>query len=152
MPKKIRVRIKRFDRELPLPQYHSVGAACFDCYAREAVTVAPQQTALVPLNVAVAPPKDHFILLVARSSFYKRGLITPNGLGIGDEDFSGDGDEYHFPVFNFTNAPVTIARGDRIAQMLIMPYTRAHLHEVKSMRRKTRGGFGTTGKGLATRD
>lgn len=146
MKKKIRVRIKRFDRELPLPQYHTKGAVCFDCYARETVTVLPQQTALVPLNVAVAPPKDHFILLAARSSFYKRGLMTPNGLGIGDEDFSGDGDEYHFPVFNFTSTPVTIARGDRIAQMLIMPYTRAHLHEVKSMCRKTRGGFGTTGK------
>ncbi len=148
MKKKIRARIKRFDRELPLPKYQTEGAACFDCYAREAVTVSPQQTALVPLNIAIAPPKDHFILLVARSSFYKRGLITPNGLGIGDEDFSGDGDEYHFPVFNFTNAPVTILRGDRIAQMLIMPYKRVHLDEVKQMNRKTRGGFGTTGRSV----
>ncbi|MBI2075200.1 MAG: dUTP diphosphatase [Candidatus Harrisonbacteria bacterium] len=146
MPKKLRVHIKRFDKDLPLPAYHSKGAVCFDCCARASVTVAPQETALVPLNVAIQPPKDHFVLLVARSSFYKRGLITPNGLGIGDEDFSGDGDEYHFPVFNYTSTPVVIERGARIAQMLVMPYKRAHIREVKSMRRKTRGGFGTTGK------
>lgn len=146
MKRKLRVRIKRFDRALPLPRYHTEGAVCFDCYARANVTVAPQTTALVPLNIAIEPPKNHCILLAARSSFYKRGLITPNGLGIGDEDFSGDGDEYHFPVFNFTNVPVTIMRGDRIAQMLVIPYRRAHLHEVRAMRKKTRGGFGTTGK------
>ena len=119
---------------------------CFDCYTRETVTVAPHTTALVPLNIAIKPPKGHFVLLAARSSFYKRGLMAPNGMGVGDEDFSGDTDEYHFPVFNFSEKPVVIERGDRIAQMLILPYSRVHFHEVKKMRGKSRGGFGTTGR------
>ncbi len=72
--------------------------------------------------------------------------MVPNGIGIGDEDFSGDNDEYHFPVFNFTDMPITVSRGDRIAQMLILPYARMHLREVKKLKPRSRGGFGTTGK------
>ena len=140
------LHIKRFDTLLPLPAYHTKGAVCFDCNVRIDTTIAPRQTALVPLNIALKPPKNHFVLIAARSSLHKRGLMAANGIGIGDEDFSGDADEYHFPVFNFTDLPVTISRGDRIAQMLILPYTRMIFREVKKMPRKNRGGFGTTGK------
>lgn len=141
-----KLHIKRFDKTLPLPAYKTKGAVCLDCHARIEVTVPPHEVALVPLNIAVKPPKNHFILLATRSSFYKRGLMAPNGVGIGDEDFCGDADEYHFPVFNFTKSPVTISKGDRIAQMLILPYSRLALKEVKKLQLKSRGGFGTTGK------
>lgn len=144
MPKKL--KIKRFDKELPLPQYKTKGAACFDCAVRTETVVMPGAHALVPLNIGLKPPKNHFVMLVARSSFYKRGLIVPNGIGIGDEDFCGDNDEYHLPVLNLTNAPIKIDRGDRIAQMLILPYEKMRLHETHELDSKSRSGFGTTGK------
>lgn len=140
------LHIKRFDKNLPLPEYKTKGAVCLDCYAREDVIVTPKSATLIPLNIAVKPPKNHFVLLAARSSFYKRGLLAPNGIGVGDEDYCGDEDEYKFPVFNFTDAPITIPRGDRVAQMLILPYSKMRLKEVKKMKNKSRGGFGTTGK------
>jgi len=145
VPKK-KLKIKRFDKSLPLPEYKTEGAVCFDCHARVAVTIAPKTTALIPLNIALKPPKNHFVLLATRSSFYKRGLMAPNGVGIGDEDFSGDNDEYHIPVFNFTDSPIVVEKGDRIAQMLVLPYSKFHLHEVEKLDKKSRGGFGTTGK------
>ncbi len=140
------VKIKRFDSALPLPEYKTKGAVCFDCHARTEVTVQPQSAAMIPLNIALKPPKNHFVLLAARSSLHKRGLLSPNGIGIGDEDFCGDNDEYHFPVFNFTNAPIVIPKGDRVAQMMVLPYKRVKLKEVKKLAHKDRGGFGTTGK------
>jgi dUTP pyrophosphatase len=144
MPKKL--KIKRFDKDLPLPEYKAKGAACFDCYVRVETTILPSSHALIPLNIAIKPPKNHFIMLVARSSFYKRGLIVPNGIGIGDEDFCGDNDEYHLPVLNLTNTLIKIDRGERIAQMLILPYEKMRLQEAHKLNSKNRGGFGTTGK------
>ncbi len=143
---KKKVHFKRFDPALPVPAYKTKGAAAFDCHARETVLIEPGKVGLIPLNVAVKPPKNHWVLLAARSSFYKLGLVAVNGIGVGDEDFCGDGDEYRFVAMNYTAAPVTIARGDRIAQMVIVPYAKAHLHEVKKMKEKNRGAFGTTGK------
>lgn len=144
--KKKRITIKRFDATLPVPEYKTNGAVAFDCHARESVVVEPGKIALIPLNVAVKPPKNHCVILAARSSFYKRGLICPNGIGVGDEDFCGDNDEWNFVVLNYTNMPVTVPRGDRVAQMLVLPYVKGHLREVKKMKAKTRGGFGTTGR------
>lgn len=145
MPKK-HIKIKRFDKELPLPEYKTKGAVCFDCQARVDVTVEPHSVAMVPLNIALKPPKNHFVLLAARSSLHKRGLLAPNGIGIGDEDFCGENDEYHFPVFNFSGTPVVIPKGDRVAQMMVLPYKKMTLREVSKLSKKSRGGFGTTGK------
>lgn len=141
-----KLRIKRFDKELPMPQYKTKGAVCFDCHVRTETIVQPNTPMLIPLNIALKPPKNHFVMLVTRSSFYKRGLIVPSGVGIGDEDFCGDNDEYNLPVLNLTNAPIKINRGDRIAQMLILPYEKMRLHEAHALSQKNRGGFGTTGK------
>lgn len=143
---KKKIHIKRFDRELPLPAYKTPGAVAFDCHARETVIIEPGKVGLIPLNVAVKPPKNHWVLLAARSSFYKLGLIAANGIGVGDEDFCGDADEYRFVAMNYTTAPVTISRGDRVAQMVILPYAKVELRDVKKMKAKTRGGFGTTGR------
>lgn len=141
-----RVHFKRFDSTLPVPEYKTPGAVAFDCHARETVVIKPGKVGLIPLNVAVKPPKNHWVLLAARGSFYKLGLIAANGIGVGDEDFCGDADEYRFVVMNYTAQPVTVSRGDRIAQMVIVPYAKAHLREIKKMKAKNRGGFGTTGK------
>ena len=141
----MRIKIKRFDKSLPLPAYKSEKAAAFDLHARETVVIAPRAIGVVPLNVAIETPDDCFLLLASRSSNYKRGLSMVNGIGIGDPDYSGDEDQYHAVFLNVTDVPVTVERGDRIAQGLFIKKERAEWEEVQKMDNKTRGGFGSTG-------
>lgn len=141
----MKIRIKRFDKEMSLPKYHTEGAAGFDLAARDTLTIPPHAVGYVSLNVAVETPPDHFLLIASRGSTHKRGLMLANSVGIGDSDFCGDEDEYKAALLNFTDQPVTIERGDRIAQGIFIPFTRAEWEEVEKMENKTRGGFGTTG-------
>jgi dUTP pyrophosphatase len=141
----MQIPIKRFDKELPLPEYKTAGAAAMDCVARVDTEIPAKGIGYVPLNIAVKPPRGHFILLVARSSLHKRGLIFGNSVGIGDEDFSGNGDEYQAILYNFTDAPVQVLRGDRIVQLMVLPFHRVEWNEVDEMSDPTRGGIGSTG-------
>lgn len=141
----MKVRIRRIDKTLPLPEYHSEGAAGFDFYCRETVTVETKSLGLIPLNVALEPPKGHMLLLASRSSTPKRGIMIANGIGIGDRDFSGNSDEYNALVFNYTDSPVTINRGERIAQGIFLRCDRVEWEEVDSLRENDRGGFGSSG-------
>lgn len=139
------IKIKRFDKSLPLPQYETKGAAGFDFRARETITIAPRTVGYVPLNLAIATPKDHVLLVAARGSTHKHGLLPIHGVGIGDSDFRGDGDEYKMPLYNFTDKPVVVEKGTRIAQGIFVKFTQATWKEVSKMTAKTRGGFGSTG-------
>ena len=143
MPK---VKIKRFDKSLPLPEYKTAGAAGFDLAARETVKIGPGSVGNIMLNIAVQKPKDCFLLLAVRSSTFKLGVGPVNGIGIGDPDFCGDGDEYRIPLYNYTKKAVVIEKGTRIAQAIFVKFVRANWQEVDRMKGRTRGGFGTTGK------
>jgi dUTP pyrophosphatase len=139
------VLVKRVDKGLPLPEYKTPGAAAMDCLVREDVMVPPRGVMMASLNVALKPPHGHFVFIAARSSLHKRGLMMANSVGIGDEDYAGDGDEYKAPLYNFTDESVEVKRGERIAQMIILPFDRVIWKEVDSLNTKDRGGFGTTG-------
>lgn len=139
------VKIKRFDKSLPLPKYQTRDAVGFDLTTRETRTVKPGQVGYIALNVAVATPKDHILLIAARGSTHKHGLMPAHGIGIGDPDYRGDNDEYAVPLYNFTKKPVTVAKGMRIAQGIFVKFTRALWKEVPKMKSKSRGGFGSTG-------
>ena len=69
--KKIKIKIKRFDTSLPLPEYKSNGAAAMDLVARIDVTIDSHQVGMVPLNVALQLPADHWVMLSARSSLFE---------------------------------------------------------------------------------
>ncbi len=142
----MKVRIRRIDKSLPLPKYHTKGAACFDGYARETTVIPARATTFVPLNKCLKPPRGHFALMAARSSLPKRGLMMANGVGILDEDYSGNGDEYKAFLHNFTDAPVTVERGERIVQIVFLPFTQVEWEEVDDMGEADRGGFGSTGR------
>jgi dUTP pyrophosphatase len=142
----MRTRIKRFSKDINLPEYKTIGAAGFDLSSRERVEISPHAIGYIPLNVAVEAPTGYVVLLVARSSLHKKGLMLANGLGVMDSDFCGDEDEYKAVCLNFTNQPVIVEKGDRIGQGVLIKYEKAEWEEVECMERKTRGGFGTTGE------
>ena len=116
-----------------------------DCLVREDVEVPPKSVVMVPLNIALKPPQGHFVLLAARSSLHKRGLVMANGIGIGDEDFSGNNDEYQAALYNFSENTISLKRGERIVQMIVLPFDRVVWDEVDALGNPDRKGFGTTG-------
>lgn len=142
----MRVRVKRFDKNLPLPEKKTHGAACFDLTARETVEIKQKEIGYVPLNVALESPEGHFCLLAARSGTHKKGLIMANGIGIMDPDFCGDEDEYKAVYYNFTDKPVVIEKGERIAQGTFIKFADFEWEEAEKMEKKNRGGFGSTGR------
>ncbi|MBP9819317.1 dUTP diphosphatase [Candidatus Woesebacteria bacterium] len=146
MPSPTRVKLKRFDTTLPAPSYKSPGAAALDLYARQTVVIEPHTVGYVPLNIALEPPKQCWVLLTARSSLHKKGLLLANGVGVGDSDYSGDDDEYQAALLNFTDSPVVVERGERIVQFQLMKKVAMQLVEVEQMNNSNRGGFGSTGK------
>lgn len=141
----MKVPVRRIDKELPLPEYKTAGAAAMDCLVREDVEVPPKSVVMVPLNIALKPPQGHFVLLAARSSLHKRGLVMANGIGIGDEDFSGNNDEYQAALYNFSENTISLKRGERIVQMIVLPFDRVVWDEVDALGNPDRKGFGTTG-------
>jgi len=146
MNDEISIKIKLFDTSLPMPKKQTAGAACFDLYSRLDVMVQPGEIAYIPLNVAIQPPVGYWVMVAARSSLHKHGLWLANGIGIGDNDFSGDEDEYKLAVYNFTSHAVKVEKGQRVAQAMIMPILNLKIEQVDSMTQPSRGGFGTTGK------
>ncbi|MBI2674379.1 MAG: dUTP diphosphatase [Candidatus Yanofskybacteria bacterium] len=141
-----RIKIKRFDKNLPLPEYKTTGAVGFDLTARETRTIKPRQVGYIALNVAVETPKDHILFIAARGSTHKYGLMPAHGIGIGDPDYRGDNDEYAVPLYNFTRKTVVVEKGARIAQGIFVKFTRALWQEVPKLKAKNRGGFGSTGE------
>ena len=141
----MKVKIKRLDKDLPLPQYETGGSVGFDLLCRESVTVVPQTVALIPANVIVETPPGYMLMVTLRSSTpRKRGLLIPHGVGVIDPDYCGKGDEIQIQVYNFTDQPVTVERGDKIAQGIFVRVDIAKWSEVSEMGSEARGGFGST--------
>ena len=141
----MKVRIKRIDKSLPLPEYKTKGAVAFDLSPRVSLTILPKGVVRVPLNVAIEPPPGFMVMLAARSSLHKKGLMLAHSVGIIDNDFAGNEDEYHVPFYNFTDQPVSIEKGERLVQGIFKKYEKAEWEEVDDLGNKTRGGFGSTG-------
>jgi dUTP pyrophosphatase len=133
---------------LELPAYASTGAAGCDLRAaveRELV-LEPGGRALVPTGVAVAIPVGYEGQVRMRSGLAARhGLAALNAPGTIDSDYRG---EIRVIVANLGSEPVTLARGDRIAQLIFAPVERARFEKVMKLPESERGGggFGSTGK------
>ena len=141
----MKVKIKRLDTDLPLPQYETSGSVGFDLLCRESVTIAPQTVALIPANVIVETPPGYMLMVTLRSSTPRKlGLLIPHGVGVIDLDYCGEGDEIQIQVYNFTGQSVAVERGDRIAQGIFVRVDTAEWSEVSGMGSETRGGFGST--------
>ena len=142
----LQIKIKQVDPELPLPRPQTDGAAGFDLITREDTTIEAGKFGLVPANVIVEVPRGYALIIAARSSTPTRtGLAVPHGIGVVDSDYRGDDDEIKVQVWNTTNAPVTVARGDRIAQGMFVKIESVSWQPDTAAFGKTRGGFGSTG-------
>jgi dUTP pyrophosphatase len=75
----------------------------------------------------------------------KRGLMVANGVGVVDADYCGPGDEIKVQLLNITSEAVTVTRGERVAQGIVLPAPAVEWDEVAAMETPTRGGFGSTG-------
>ncbi len=140
------VSIRRIDPTLPLPTYATHGAVGFDIITRETTVIEPGSIALIPGNVIVKVPEGYALLIAPRSSMpRKKGLVFPHSIGVIDQDYHGETDEILVQVQNVTDAPVTVERGERIAQGLFVKVEQAEWQEVDSHGAETRGGFGSTG-------
>lgn len=141
----MRVAITRIDPSLPLPRYTTEGAAGFDFYCRHTVKVAPGEIATIPGNVVISVPDGYVLIVALRSSTPRtRGLIIPNGVGVIDRDYRGPEDEIGIIVYNTRDSAVTVERGERIAQGLLMPVEQVEWDE-RPTESPSRGGFGSTG-------
>ena len=142
----MRLRIRRLDDTISLPSYGTGESAGFDLAAAHDATIAPGAVALVRTGLVIEVPAGHFLGIFARSSTpLKRGLVVANGVGVIDPDYSGPNDEIMIQLLNFTAREVQIARGDRLAQGIVLPAPRITWEEVPDIREATRGGFGATG-------
>ena len=142
----MQINIKLIDFSLPVPQYHTAGSVGFDLCARIDMIIKPFTPTIIPLNIIVQVPAGHAMLLLARSSLpLKKGLIVANSVGIIEQDYSGETYEVGLSVLNFTKNDVTVVKGERIAQGLIVPVEAVKFLKVKKMNDQSRGGFGSTG-------
>lgn len=142
----MKVRIYRKDPSVPIPAYQTAGSVAFDLSPSQDAVIPPHEIRLVPTGLVICTPPGHMLAIAARSSTpLKRGLMIPNGVGIVDQDYCGPDDEIKLQLLNFTDKPVEIKKGDRIAQGLFLALDRVEFEEVTSLDSKTRGGFGSTG-------
>ena len=142
----MRLRIRRLDPTLPLPVYGTGESAGFDLAAAHDLVIAPRQIALVRTGLVIEVPTGYFLAIFARSSTpLKRGLLVANGVGVVDPDYSGPTDEIMIQLLNIGEDEARIARGDRLAQGIVLPAPRVTWDEVHDLRETVRGGFGSTG-------
>ncbi|MEX0342075.1 MAG: dUTP diphosphatase [Erythrobacter sp.] len=141
------VRLKRLahGQGLDLPGYATEGAAGMDVLAAEELTLKPGQRHAVATGLAVAIPRGYEIQVRPRSGLaLKHGITVPNTPGTIDSDYRG---ELKVIMINHGVEDFAIARGDRIAQLVLAPVTLAAWVEVEELDETMRGagGFGSTG-------
>jgi dUTP pyrophosphatase len=142
----MRLKIKRLNGAVGLPEQASAHAAGFDLASAVDIEIPPRSIRLVGTGLVIAVPEGYFLGIFARSSTpLKRGLMVANGVGVVDADYCGPADEIKLQLLNFTDAPVHIKRGDRLAQGIVLPSPRVEWEEVDELTAPTRGGFGSTG-------
>ncbi|ELU5586399.1 dUTP diphosphatase [Clostridium perfringens] len=151
------IRIKYFDKATKLKKI--TKGNWIDVYANKDVFVKCGERAMVPLGFALELPEGWEGHLAPRSSTFKTwGIIQTNSVGVVDDTYIGDNDQWHMPVYCLQGKDVEsydngeeikgtwIRKGDKIGQFRIMEVMpEIEFEEVESFGNKDRGGFGTTG-------
>jgi dUTP pyrophosphatase len=140
-------RVRPGYADLPLPDYMTEGAAGMDLRAAldAPLALAPGARSLVPTGIAVAVPRGYEAQVRPRSGLaLRQGLTLLNSPGTIDSDYRG---EVMVLLINLGDREQSLQRGDRIAQLVVAPVSRARLREVDDLEATVRGtgGFGHTG-------
>lgn len=149
----IDVKIKRLSNDAIAPSYGSRGAACIDLHAclkygdigADYITIKPGETRKIGCGFAFQPPEQYVGLIFARSGLAtNHGLRPANAVGVCDCDYTA---EYIIPLHNDSDKVQKVYHGDRIAQLMFIPYPSVNLIEVDELNQTERGegGFGSTG-------
>jgi dUTP pyrophosphatase len=139
------VKVKRKNKDIPLPKYSKDGDAGFDLAAAESGVIEPKETKLVGTGLYVAVPKGFYLAVVPRSGIsLKTSFWVRNSPGTVDPGFRG---EVCIVAHNSGDEPHEYASGDRLAQGIILPVYRANFIEVEELDETERGegGYGSTG-------
>ena len=144
----VAVTVLRNGAGIPLPRYASAGAAGMDLVAalETPLTLEPGERAAVPTGIALALPEGYEAQVRPRSGLaLKHGLTVLNSPGTIDADYRG---EIQVILANLGTAPVTLARGERVAQLVLAPVSRIAWAPVEALPSSGRGerGFGSTGR------
>ena len=142
------VRFVKLNSEAKIPVYSSASAAGADLCALPGsdITILPGETVMIHTGLAMEIPEGCAAFIFARSGLAsKRGLAPANKVGVVDSDYRG---EVMVALHNHSASVQTVAGGERIAQMVIMPFIRGEFAEAESLSLTDRGegGFGSTGK------
>ena len=144
----MKVKYKKLKDSAIEPTKGSEKAAGYDLYANingnDSITINPGETVVIGTGLSFELPDNTFAAIFARSGLStKSGLAPANKVGVCDSDYRG---EYKVPLHNHSNIPATVNHGDRIAQMVIMPFIPIELEEGElSDTARGSGGFGSTG-------
>lgn len=148
---KITVKVMRAEGagDLPLPAYMTAGSAGMDIYAAvtEPTVLNPGEIKFIPTGLHIALPDGYEAQIRPRSGLaLKHGISMVNTPGTIDADYRG---EIGLIMINFGQAPFTVNRGDRVAQMIINQIVQVRLEPAASLEETDRsaGGFGSTGTG-----
>lgn len=144
----LKVLDPRLGSEFPLPDYATAGSAGMDLRAMidAPLQLAPGEAVLVPSGIAIhiGDPGLCATVLPRSGLGHKQGLVLGNLVGLIDADYQGP---LMISLWNRASAPITIAPGDRVAQLVFLPVTRARLRPCDEFDHSARGagGFGHTG-------
>lgn len=138
------IKIK-YLRDIEKIQRFNVGD-WIDLRAAEEVTLKEGEYRAIPLGVAMELPQGYEAIVAPRSSTFKKlGVLLANGIGIIDESYKGDNDEWHFLAYAVRDT--VIHKNERICQFRILRHQPLiHLKEVKTLGNEDRGGMGSTGR------
>ncbi len=143
------IKIKKLKKDAIIPTRGSLCAAGYDLYActdEEVIIIPPHGSAKIGTGIALAIEDGYFGAIFARSGLATKQSLRPaNCVGVADSDYRG---EYTVFLHNDSETPKTIHKGDRIAQLVIMPFITADFIETDTLDSTKRGdkGFGSTGK------
>ena len=144
----IELKVKKLDERAKLPTYGSEFAAGADLYALmdEPCVIEPHKTVMIHTGLAMELPEGYAGLIFARSGLAsKKDLAPANKVGVVDPDYRG---EFMVALHNHGNEARTVECGERIAQLVIVPFITASFVEANELSDTVRGegGFGSTGK------
>ena len=135
----------KLDRGAPLPEHAKPGDAGMDLTARRSATLMPQEVAMVGTGVRAEIPEGHVGLVFPRSGMASgRGITLANAVGVVDSGYRG---EIMVPLLNVSGAPRYVDEGERVCQLVIVPFATCECIEVEELSKTERGegGFGSTG-------